>query len=647
MSDNIIDVDASIESMYALTLSENKIINTKDRIMGTDAGNLFDPFFYYTEAMAADTDSSHNPMMTIENNMDKRLLWATSTRSPQGHFVCFVTAIDAFRNEWKYIERKGYEEVAEDILITLLELKKKYNIKQIHTVASGTARALGKCIVAKVKQTSHGYKKKPEIRFRVFPVFDWEIEWDDKTGEPKMYHPMATIGLMWHRFDIPAEDAILYVHKMDPFGNGFQGIPETYVMYNQLKWLANIEKGWAEAMDTRGISMLQFKIPGFHRDQLQTWKDIYGDPTSYHVAFTDDDIDIQGIPGVQSSFDMDNTMTAFTKETAAGSGIASSRIDGTQRGQVTGSATDTDNYYSILSTIQEEFESQLIELHEILDPSLIDTFDISWDVEPKTDKFSKAQIRSANMSTLMSGLDFYTYNQGLELLDLPKVGEEGDEKASVYIFNMQQAAGMVMSPQEQMEINEGSEPTPEGEFKSKKNAADGKPTVRAKQPTKPPKDDDQENRGGDRESHIQQCKAHLASGRRCLRFTANPSGYCYLHEGGKRGGKWGSEEYQHEAERKGKLMVARRLRESGDSYSIIRKKLKDEFGSALSNTTLKEVDGKITSDRQECISRKIRIFEKEHPDWSHKKCVAAAINYCRKKGEGHGESSEKESSDSD
>lgn len=35
----------------------------------------------------------------------------------------------------------------------------------------------------------------------------------------------------------------------------------------------------------------------------------------------------------------------------------------------------------------------------------------------------------------------------------------------------------------------------------------------------------------------------------------------------------------------------------------------------------------------ECVNNKISIFHNEHPDWSHDKCVAAAIGYCNKKGD--------------
>ena len=565
--------------------------------VGGDAG-MHNPFWYEDQTLTADNEAMYVSQFASENMLDKRQLWAAATKSPQGHFITFVAAIDAFRNEWKYIEYKGYTEVSEDLKKKLTSLKKDYNIKQIHTMAAGTARALGKCIVAKVKQKSYGYKKLPKIKLRVFPIFDWEIDWDDETGEPIQYNPMASVGLKFHRFNIPAKDAIMYVHKVDPFGNGYQGIPEVYTIYNQLKWLANIERGWAEAMDSRGISMLQFKIPGYHPNQYEKWKNAYGDPTKYHVAFTDDETDIVGVPGVNSTFDLNSTVEAFTKETAAGSGMAQSRIDGTQRGQVSGGQTDTDNYYSILNTIQEEFEPQLISLHEFLDKTVIDTFDISWDIEPKLDKFSKAQIRAANVSTIQTGLDLITYNQALEMLDLPKVGEEGDIPASIYIFNMQQDAGMILSPED--EIKMGNSQEGKGEFEtpeSKKSSG-----VNRKQNKKPPKKPDEENRGGDRgkgkDSNQQQCKARLASGRRCLNFTTNPDGYCWLHEGGKRGGKWGGQKYHQEAERRLKERKAKYMRNKGDSYEKINTALKKEFKEGYSNTTLYAFDSELRDERK-------------------------------------------------
>ena len=38
----------------------------------------------------------------------------------------------------------------------------------------------------------------------------------------------------------------------------------------------------------------------------------------------------------------------------------------------------------------------------------------------------------------------------------------------------------------------------------------------------------------------------------------------------------------------------------------------------------------LKKDDKGCVSRKISIFHKEHPDWSHDKCVAAAHGYCKK-----------------
>lgn len=38
-------------------------------------------------------------------------------------------------------------------------------------------------------------------------------------------------------------------------------------------------------------------------------------------------------------------------------------------------------------------------------------------------------------------------------------------------------------------------------------------------------------------------------------------------------------------------------------------------------------------DGKECVSRKIKIFAHEHPEWKHDKVVAAAHGYCRKKGQ--------------
>ena len=76
----------------------------------------------------------------------------------------------------------------------------------------------------------------------------------------------------------------------------------------------------------------------------------------------------------------------------------------------------------------------------------------------------------------------------------------------------------------------------------------------------------------------------------------------------------------------------RRLRQMGYSENesevacavLLRKK--DE----IEKTNEPDNDFQLLFFDSDCISKKISIFHKEHPDWSHDKCVAAAHGYCKK-----------------
>lgn len=565
-----------------------------------------DPFWdqsneLYKEGYSANR-TTLQPAEYVLTQIQKR---ASAYNSPKGHFITFVCCMDAFRNKWKHIKPDSDNvEVEAGLDRRLRRLRKDYELNKIHTFACATARMMGKALVIKLPRSQmDGRRRRTDVRLRVIPIDDQYIIYNDY-GEPILFKPVIPWGRGYKQLTITPADCELYVHKTDPFGNGFQGIPETLPVYPQLTWMANIERGWAEAMDSRGISMLHFSIEGFELEDSAKWKNAYGKPSSYNVIFTDKETDVKEINGVKSTFNLDDSNDAFTKDVASASGMAMSRIDGTQRGQVTGSQTDTDNYFAILSSIQEDFEYNLIGLYEMIDPTVIDKFEIGWVLEPKMDSERKAALLATNLNAIQIGQDFMTYNQARKLLGYEEV-EGGDEIASVYIHNLHSENGMFLEvPQPQSGEKHSFEPKEEKkqepinmqkELEKKKK----KSSTRQSQMKEPI--DTEEDRGGERgeSTEPKQCKAKIASGRQCLNFTTDPSGYCYVHKGGKVGGVWGSKLQQKEIAIKGKKRIAEAKKREGDSYRTINADLVKLFGSGLSNTDIREIDKMIReNDKQ-------------------------------------------------
>jgi hypothetical protein len=64
-----------------------------------------------------------------------------------------------------------------------------------------------------------------------------------------------------------------------------------------------------------------------------------------------------------------------------------------------------------------------------------------------------------------------------------------------------------------------------------------------------------------------------------------------------------------------------------DAIKIFESKGFSHSESIVLATKYHYANGSFSND--ECVSRKIKIFHDEHPDWSNDKCVAAAIGYCR------------------
>lgn len=590
MAEAVIDMVETGNGIWNATI--NGIKNQKGSVMvaGDASGN---PFWNDDRKVWGD-DQKHHSIIPIEYTYRPARRWAAAIKSPKGHFLTHICVLDAFRSGWDYVEPENHKNHVEvELEHELKKLCSEYKLKHVHTKAVQLAKSMGKSLAIKMPFKGHGRWAHLRIQYRVIPLDDMYIQFDMETGFIKYFNPIIMIGRLYKQLMILPKDAVLYVNKPDPFGNTYQGIPDTYVVYDQLKWMANIERGFATAIDARGISMIHVAIKGFELEDRDKWKKAYGNPSSYNVLFSDENTEVKNIPGVAASFDLNSTNDALNKEVASGSGYAMSRIDGSQRGQVTGTQQDTDNYYAMISSMQEEFENELIELHEKLRADLINGWDISWEVVQKMDKQRKAEIFATEVNSAQVALDFLTYNQILERFGYDPV-PDGDIQASVYIHNMYVDAGMEMDIQDELEAQ--NPPEGGGGSKAKEGSSSAIGGARKEQTKKPNKNDDErakKSKGKDTNGDFKQCKAVLASGRQCLNFTDDSSGLCYIHRKGKVGGAWGSKKGQKKAELEGKKRSATRLRKGGDSNREINDFLRKVYGDAFSFGDLAVINDKV------------------------------------------------------
>lgn len=600
MAGTVIDMEEIKPGLWEATI--NGIKKTKGALMVT--GDATGAPFWDAEIKVWEDDQNYHSMLPVEMIYRPARRWASAIKSPKGHFITHVAVLDAFRSGWDYVEPQNHKnKIDMEKEHTLKNLASEYKLKHVHTKAVQIAKSMAKSLAIKMPFKGYGRWEHIRTQYRVIPLQDEYIQFDE-TGNVAYFNPVVMIGRYYKQLHVLPKDAVLYINKPDPFGNTYQGIPETYTIYDQLKWMANIERGFATAIDARGISMIQVAIKGFELEDRDKWQRAYGDPSSYNVLFTDAETDVKNIPGVAASFDLNLTNDAMTKEVASSSGYAMSRIDGTQRGQVSGTQQDTDNYYAMISTMQEEFENELIELHEKLRPDLVGGWDVSWEVVQKMDKQRKAEIFATEVNSAQVALDFLTYNQILDRFGYDPV-QDGDVQASIYIDNMYKENNMDGMPGDQGGNEDGDEPQGKGNA-DKQGSFSSSGGARKPQMKMPNKNDDEranKNKKGD-DGGYTQCKMILSSGRQCLNNTDNPNGFCYRHEGGKKGGKWGSKEYHRKKKMEGKRKTAERMRKQNDSNREINEYLQNVFGDGLSFNILAEINEEVLKESRSNNTKK-------------------------------------------
>ena len=359
--------------------------------------------------------------------------WSAATRTPKGYFTMFHVASDSYKTNWLYVSEEGGSEVDEEFRKYLVGMKRDWNLYEIHVMAVATARTLGRCIVARVPKRNNPF----DFKLRVFIIREADVYYDDD-GVPETFRPFGRKGRNWGRFNIPAEDCVLYLNHIDPLGNGFEGVPEINSIHNTLTYLVNMQHGYAKTISQRGLGLLLLKIKGdpaqIEDSELDHYNDQWGDPTQYStMTFPEEEMEVESTPGVGAGMDLADTLSMYVKDVSSGSAVGEARLQGIQVGRITGSEIDQDNYASVLEGVQQMYDPFLVKLHLLIDPLLFDEFMITHEFKIKKDKKHQAEIMNLQASAINGLLNFITFNEAREMMDKPELGPEADIIANVYL----------------------------------------------------------------------------------------------------------------------------------------------------------------------------------------------------------------------
>jgi hypothetical protein len=362
-------------------------------------------------------------------------LWSCARKSPKGRFLTWLVPKEAFKSGWQFASiLEDEDELTPDKSKYLQKITKEHNLIKLHTRGVWVSRTFGRALIVKMPRRMSKKEETAAFYLRVTPVKDEEIYFDDD-GEITHFHIGMKFGKAMKWITIEPKDTVMYINQLDPTGNNYDGISELESAYLPLNYVANIEESWANLMNKRGLGILDIEIEGADEDDLEAYKDKYGDPSQYAVIFHDQTWKVNSSAGISAQFNLENTVGVYTKEVSSSSGIGEARLNGVQQGMVTGSKTDGDNYMSIQRSCQVDYDDFLMSVYALIDESLRDSFKIEYNVDQKLDKAEDAQIFAMNISSVNQASEFLTYNEARKRLGLDAI-EGGDVLLAEYLGNL-------------------------------------------------------------------------------------------------------------------------------------------------------------------------------------------------------------------
>jgi hypothetical protein len=413
--------------------SGGRAVVLTDKDVKNDGDSVFSHFFYRLQSASRYPDTLSG--VQLAQYMIHPIELHAAAFTPKGYFVTHVAPRNALRMGWRYVpEKKSSEALRPRLHKRLAELNRKFRIKDKSILAVQTSETYSRSLLYRRQVAPRGQKM--IWRLFVTRIPDEWIEYDAETNTIIAYHPIVGWGLGLRQLTIKPEDAVLFKAEEDPNGNGFQAIPPLLPMYRSILRMENIEESWAELVTKRGLGLIDMTVEGAKDEAaLEPYAKKYGDPSSYSLVVHNERVKVETKEGMRAAFDLDATITRFTKDISSASGYPSMRMEGVQTGTVTGSETDQDNMAENYSVLQERYEPYIIAVHNMLDPTLRgERYELEFELDIKLDKARQSELFNLEANTVETIQDILTINQALERLRLPGIpGEEGNLTVTQYI----------------------------------------------------------------------------------------------------------------------------------------------------------------------------------------------------------------------
>lgn len=354
--------------------------------------------------------------------------------TPKGRFIVWVATRNAFSKGWRFVQEKQRKSPLPPRLRNhLINLNNQFHLKEHFTLAKSIAMEFGRCLQFKREVSPRGMKSRVEIR--EIRISDEYIEYDS-TGVPLMYRPIIRVGREARQIEITPDDAELWVHNPDPFGNGYQGVSELLAAFRTIKRSESIAQNFAEIITQRGLGQLDIEIDGLvDENDANKWADVYKNLIQESIIVHSPDMKTSITPGMNAGFNYQTTQNTYYEDTAAATGNPQMRMRGVQTGTVTGSETDQDNMGEVYAAIQETSEKHMKRFYTIIDPSLTArSFEIEWDFDIKMDVAKRATVRATNINTIMAGAEILTMGAASEIMGITLTEEENERDMLVQEF---------------------------------------------------------------------------------------------------------------------------------------------------------------------------------------------------------------------
>jgi len=385
--------------------------------------------------------------------------------TPFGRFVIEIVVELAFKDKWEYTDPKDDSNPPSEVVLKRLQfIDSQVDIRSLTITAAQHSRRYGRSAFCRIWVGKDGQKTKAVYRICRLPE-NW-VHYDEETGEIDQIYPMIPWGRGRKQFTINKEDFVIFKNRIDPNGNGEQGIPELVAVFRVIKWDSNILKAFDKTIYQRGIGLVDVTVEGARNEEdLNKWKRKYGNPAQYATFFHSERVTVDTKDGIKPGYDISHVSDIHRHQVSAGTGNPGERMIGVQTGAVTGSETDQDNMAEIYKTIHDVNDEYIIKVYEMLDPELKGKFGMVFPINTRLDPEKEANILSLNTKTVLESADFIKVGTAEKLLDyeIHESDAESNMTFAEYIDAKRKKRGLpteaeeVKMQMENMRNNEGPE----------------------------------------------------------------------------------------------------------------------------------------------------------------------------------------------